>query len=71
MDNVLAAHVLCYHLPEITDESYKTATEIAIESLYLEALEDWNKSDTNLTALEYLDLTQKEYDYWILGRKGW
>lgn len=38
MDNVLAAHVLCYHLPEITDESYKTATEIAIESLYLEAL---------------------------------
>ena len=67
MNNILAAQVLRSHLPEITDGAYKTATEIAIETLYLDALEDWHKSDSELTALEYLGLSEDEYYYWLLG----
>lgn len=68
MNNILAAQVLRSHLPEITDGAYKTAMEIAIETLYKDAYEDWKKwySD-ELSAREYLELTEKEYYYWLLG----
>lgn len=70
MNNVLAAQVLRSHLPEITDGAYKTATEIAIESLYFDALDDWKNAHSGLTALEYLELTLEEYNYWLLGQRG-
>ena len=37
MNNILAAKVLMSHLPDIKDGAYKTATEIAIETLLQEA----------------------------------
>ena len=40
MNNILAAKVLISHLPEITDGSYKTAIEIAIETLFMDAMDD-------------------------------
>lgn len=67
MNNILAAKVLMSHLPEITDGAYKTATEIAIEMLFTDALFDWEHMETELTKLEYLGITQKEYDYWLKG----
>lgn len=70
MNNILAAKVLMSHLPEITDGSYKTATEIAIETLFLDAMNDWHKSDTELSAIEYLGLTKEQYVYWLLGERG-
>ena len=68
-NNILAAQVLRSHLPEVTDRAYKIALEIAIETLYFDALEDWYESDKSLTVLEYLGLTEKEYDYWLLGKR--
>ena len=74
MNNILAAQVLSSHLPEITDGAYKRATEIAIEVLYLDALNDWKKlskkNDYDLSASEYLELTNEEYNYWLLGHRG-
>jgi len=70
MNNILAAKVLMSHLPEITDGAYKTATEIAIETLFLDAMNDWHKSDTELSAIEYLGLTKEQYVYWLLGERG-
>lgn len=70
MNNILAAKVLMLHVPEITDGAYKTATEIAIETLLLDAMDDWHKSDTGLSAIEYLGLTEKQYEYWLLGIRG-
>lgn len=68
MNNILAAKVLRSHLPDITDGAYKTATEIAIETLYIEALRDWEKFYYDqLTAREYLELTEGDYYYWLLG----
>ena len=67
MNNILAAKVLMSHLPEITDGAYKTATEIAIETLFTDTLFDWEHMETELTKLEYLGITQKEYDYWLKG----
>lgn len=69
MNNILAAKVLMSHLPEITDGAYKVATEIAIESLFLDAMNDWHKSDCELSALEYLELSQEEYERWVIGRR--
>lgn len=69
MNNILAAKVLMSHLPKITDGAYKTATEIAIESLFLDAMNDWHKSDCELSALEYLELSQEEYDRWVIGNR--
>lgn len=40
MNNILAAKVLMSHLPKITDGAYKAATEIAIETLFLDAMND-------------------------------
>lgn len=59
MNNVLAAHVLLSHLPEISDGAYKRATEIAIETLFQDAIYDWHKSDTELSAIEYLELSEE------------
>lgn len=70
MNNILAAKVLMSHLPEITDGAYKTATEIAIETLFLDAMDDWHNSDCELSAKEYLGLTEEQYKYWLLGRNG-
>lgn len=70
MNNILAAKVLMSRLPEITDGAYKTATEIAIETLFLDAMNDWHKSDTELSAIEYLGLTEEQYVYWLLGKRG-
>ena len=71
MNNILAAQVLRSHLPEIVDGAYKTATEIAIETLYMDAIEDWYESlYSELSVLEYLDMTEEEYNYWIMGRRG-
>ena len=68
MNNILAAQVLRSHLFEITDGAYKTATEIAIETLYLNAMDDWHKgAGEGLSAKEYLELTEEEYYYWLLG----
>ena len=68
MNNIWAARVLRYHLPEIADGAYKTAMEIAIETLYLDALTDWhNGAGEGLSATEYLGLTEEEYYYWLLG----
>ena len=68
MNNVLAATVLMSHLPEITDGAYKTAMEIAIETLLLDAMDDWHKSNTELSAREYLGLTEQQYSDWLLEK---
>lgn len=70
MNNILAAKVLMSHLPEIKDSAYKTATEIAIETLFMDAMNDWRKSDTELSAYEYLGLSEEQYAYWLLGIRG-
>ena len=64
MNNILAAQVLRSHLPEITDGAYKTATEIAIETLYRDAYEDWKKRyNKELSMKEYLELSQEEWNF--------
>ena len=72
MNNILAAQVLRSHLPEITDGAYKTAIEVAIETLYMNAIRDWEEFYYNeMPARTYLGLTRGEFDYWILGvREG-
>ena len=71
MNNISAAQVLRSHLPEITDEAYKIATEIAIETLYLDAMDDWHQgAGAGLSAREYLELTEEEYLYWFLEKKN-
>lgn len=70
MNNILAAQVLRSHLSEITDGAYKIAMEIAIESLYLDAMDEWHKgAGKGLSAREYLELTEEEYCYWLLGKR--
>jgi len=70
MNNILAAQVLRSHLPEITDGAYKTATEVAIETLYMDAIDDWHtRYEGELSAREYLGLTEDEYSHWICGNE--
>ena len=69
MNNISAAKVLMSHLPEISDGAYKTATEIAIESLLSDAIEDWNKSNCKITSKEYLGLTEEQYEFWVLDKR--
>ena len=70
MNNILAAKVLMSHLSEITDGAYKTATEIAIETLFLDAMNDWHTYyDGELSAREYLGLSEEQYDYWVIGNR--
>lgn len=66
MNNILAAKVLMSHLPEITDGAYKTATEIAIESLFHDAMNDYiNPYDVDLTPEEYVGLSKEEFERWV------
>lgn len=70
MNNILAAKVLMSHLPEITDGAYMTATKIAIETLYKDAMKDYLTfycDESELTLEEYLELTEDEYYYWLFG----
>jgi hypothetical protein len=68
MNNILAAKVLMSHLPEITDGAYKIAIEIAIETLFQEALRDWdNYYKQDISAREYLELSPSDYKYWVLN----
>lgn len=55
MDNILAAKVLKSHLDEITDGAYRTATEIVIELLFKDAINDWKEHySEELSLQEYL-----------------
>ena len=67
MNNILAAKVLMSHLHEIKDEAYKIATKIAIEELFIDAVKDWHKMNTGLSVVEYLGITEDEYNEWICG----
>lgn len=71
MNNIQAAKVLMLYLPEIKDDVYKRATEIAIESILFEALEEWKNlyhaDCINKSVLECLELTEEEYKYWLMG----
>ena len=68
MNNIWAARVLRSHLNDLSDGAYKVAMEIAIETLYLDALTDWHYgAGEGLSAIEYLGLTEEEYYYWLLG----
>ena len=71
MSNTLAAKVLMSHLPEITDGAYKTAVEISIEVLLRDAINDYKKSNCELSDIEYLGITEEEYDYWVLGMRSY
>lgn len=70
MKNVTAAHVLLKKWKDSKDEKTQVALKTAIETLFLDAMDDWHESDTTLTAEEYLGLTEKEYKYWVLGCYG-
>lgn len=65
MNNVLAAKVLMSHLPEITDGAYKTATEIAIETLLQEAKMDYYAFKPGIPLQDYLGLSQEEFERWV------
>ena len=65
MDNILAAKVLMSHLPEITDGAYKTATEIAIETLLQEAKMDYYAFKPGIPLRNYLELSQEEFERWV------
>ena len=69
MNNILAVKVLISHLGEINDSSYRVATEIVIETLFKDAISDWEKLNSGLSILEYLELTSDEYEHWI-GEKS-
>ena len=53
------------HLPEITDGAYKTATEIAIETLLQEAKIDYYAFKPEIPLREYLELTNEQYERWV------
>lgn len=67
MNNILAAKVLMSHLPEITDRAYKTATEIAIETLFRDARNDYylDGVSSDMTFQEYLELTDEQCERWV------
>lgn len=70
MNNILAAKVLKSHLNEITDGAYRTATEIAIELLFEDAVNDWHEHySSELSLREYLGFTKEEYNCWMKGSK--
>ena len=70
MNNILAANILMYHLPEIKDGAYKTATEIAIETLLFEAKSEWEKYySSEIDLMDYLDISKEKYEYWFLGKR--
>ena len=53
------------HLPEITDGAYKTATEIAIETLLQEEKIDYYAFKPGIPLREYLELTNEQYERWV------
>ena len=65
MNNILAAKILMSHLPEITDGAYKTATEIAIETLLQEAKMDYYAFKPGIPLQNYLELSQEEFERWV------
>ena len=65
MNNILAAKVLISHLPGITDGAYRTATEIAIETLLQEAKMDYYAFKPGIPLREYLELTNDQYERWV------
>ena len=65
MNNILAAKILMSHLPEITDGAYKTATEIAIETLLQEAKMDYYAFKPGIPLRNYLELSQEEFERWV------
>lgn len=69
MNNILAAKVLISHLPEITDGAYKTATEIAIETLLEEAEQKYWLFKPGIPIHEYLESTKEQYEYWLKGNR--
>ena len=71
MNNILAAQVLRLHLPEITDGAYKRGTEIAIETLYKDAIKYYwaLPVKAEMKPWEYLEFTENEYYYLIFGCK--
>lgn len=67
MNNVSAAKVLMSHLPKIVDGAYKTATEIAIETLIQDARKDWSKYyQDEMSFYTYLGLDMDAYKRWTL-----
>jgi len=66
-ESAKAAKILLDTIYDITDGNVKKALETAIETLFLDAMDDWHKSDTKLSAIDYLGLTEKDYAYWLLG----
>lgn len=68
MNNILAAKILISHLPEITDGAYKTAIEVAIETLCDDAILDWARWYQNeLNLRQYLGFNESDYDRWIVN----
>ena len=72
MDNILAVKVLIGHYDEITDGAYKTATEIAIERLIKDILDEYEFRNFikvyNLSFKEFIDLDDETYKKWIIDR---
>lgn len=69
MNNILAAKVLMSYHSKISDGAYRTATEIAIETLFDDAISEWEKHyrKKGVTVLDYLGISQEQYKYWVLG----
>lgn len=73
MDNKLAVKVLISHYDEITDGAYKTATEIAIERLIKDILDEYEFRNFikvySLSFKEFIGLDDATYKTWIIDRK--
>lgn len=71
MNNILAAKVLMSHYPKITDNAFKMAIEIAVETLFEEAERDYSffKLYEEMSIYEYLGLSTEEYYYWVDGKR--
>ena len=68
MNSIVASKILKSHLDEITDGAYKTATEIAIEVLIKDAIDDWKiHYSKELSLQEYLNFTKEEYSRFMKG----
>lgn len=69
MSSCLAAKILMNHLTEISDGAYQVATEIAIEVLLADVAKEYEKLGDGLTFKEYLGLSDKQYEEWVIERK--
>lgn len=66
MNNILAAKVLISHLPDVMDGAYRTAIEIAIETLISEAKTDYYNINPGISLKEYLELPEEEFKKWVM-----